>query len=402
MSDYGLLVIGSGPAGVGAAQAYVQAGGRGPVAIVTADIDAPYMRPPLSKEVLAGSSPAERTPIDGDLPDEVEVRLGASVTSVDLDARTVTAGGDTLSFDRLVLGTGAKNVPLPGVDADAETFSLRSLDDARRLVTAAEHARTAVVVGSGFIGCEAAASLARRGVEVTLVTSEAGPQVTRLGEFAGARITEWLVTLGVQVRTGVHVTGIAAPRTVHLDDGTTLAPDLVLVAVGVAPAAGDLLASTGLQLHQGRVVADEYLGAAPGVWVAGDAARALNAAAGRPIPVEHWGDAEAMGALAGSNAAAADGNQVAWDGVPGFWSEIGEHVLQYWAWGDGHEREEVVARTGGFTIWYADADDVVVGVLTYRADDDYERGIGLIAAAATLTEALAGRRVDEEDDEAQG
>ena len=275
----------------------------------------------------------------------------------------------------------------------------------RRLAAAAKRSQTAVVVGSGFIGCEAAASLARRGLRVTLVTSEDGPQRTRLGEHASAQITSWLTDLGVEIRPGVHVTRVAAPRTVHLDDGTTLAPDLVLAAVGVQPAAGDLGDPAGLQTHEGRLVADEHLQVAPGVWVAGDSARGLNATAGRPLDVEHWGDALAMGDLAGRNAAATTGSGeetgegwAAWEEVPGFFSDIGEHSLQYAAWGDGYDHLEVVERTGGFTVWYADADDTVVGVLTYNADDDYDRGRGLVADKATLTQAVSGARADDAGD----
>lgn len=396
MSAYGLLVIGSGPGGISAAKSYLTAGGRGPVAIVTADIDEPYMRPPLSKEVLAGRKAPEPTPID-DLPAEVELRTGATVTAIDLEARALTAAGEQLTFERLVLATGSRNVAMPGADDDAEIHQLRSLDDARRLDAAATHARSALVVGSGFIGCEAAASLAMRGVATTLVTPEEGPQLKRLGQQVSDQIASWLGDLGVELRTGVQVTGVAAPRTVHLDDGTTLAPDLVLAAVGVEPAAKDFLEGTGLQLHEGRVVADEYLAAAENVWVVGDASRALNATAGRPIPVEHWGDALTMGELAGTNAAGQEEPQP-WTDVPGFFSTIGEHTIKYAAWGDGHEGAEFVERAGGFTVWYTDADDTLVGVLTYNADDDYERGSGLIAEGASLTEALAGARADESSD----
>ena len=389
MHTYGLLVIGSGPAGVSAARAYVKAAGPGPVALISADIDEPYQRPPLSKEVLAGEKPPDGTPIGKPLPPEVEVRLGTSVTGLDLAARHVTAGGEAIGFERLVIATGAHPLPFPDADPDAEVHQLRSLDDARRLTAAAQRSRSAVVIGSGFIGCEAAASLAKRGVETTLVTPEDGPQKKRLGEFASNQIADWLTALGVELRTGVEVSGIAAPRTVHLYDGTTLAPDMILAAVGIT-AGADALDCPDLQMHEGRIVVDQHLAAAPGVWVAGDSARALNTAAGRPLVVEHWGDALSMGKLAGTNAAAGDDAQQPWDSVPGFWSTIGDHTLEYAAWGDGHEIEEVVERVGGFAVWYGDAAGTAVGVLTYNADDDYERGEALIAAGATVTEARSG------------
>jgi NADPH-dependent 2,4-dienoyl-CoA reductase/sulfur reductase-like enzyme len=366
--------------------------------MLTSDVDHPYERPPLSKELLRGTAEPEPTVLE-DLPDAVELRRGVTVTHADLGARTLWAAEEPIRFERLILALGARPVPLPDVEADAEVHLLRSFADARRLVTSAGHARSAVVVGSGFIGCEAAASLALRGVETTLVTPDEVPQQRRLGRAAGERIAEWLTGAGVTLRTGVRVSGIEAPRTIHLDDGVTLAPDLILAAVGIEPGGG-LLEGTELTVHEGRIVADEHLAAAPGVWVAGDVARAHHAVAGRPIPVEHWGDALGMGEVAGHNAArtevgvpggagqasvlahaaTADPESLRrWEAVPGFWSTIGEHTLKHAAWGDGHEQARMVERTGGFTLWYTDAQDRVVGVLTYNADEDYERGRELVS-----------------------
>lgn len=396
MSDFGLLVIGSGPAGISAAEAYVKAGGAGSVGILSADVDEPYMRPPLSKDSLASTGDVEPTPIGPKLPAGAELRLATRVTGLDVENRTVTAGGETVSFDALVIATGAHPLPFPDADPDAEVHLLRSLDDARRLDAAARRSSTAVVIGSGFIGCEAAASLARRGLQVTLVTPEPAPQVERLGEHVAAQIASWLTDLGVELRTGVQVTRVEAPRTVHLDDGHTLAPDMILAATGIEALGADIAEPAGLQAHEGRIVVDQYLAAADGIYVAGDSARALNATAGRPLVVEHWGDALQMGALAGRNAAAESPDaRETWDAVPGFFSEIGEHTIKYSAWGDGYQATEIVERPGGFTVWYADAGDELVGVLTYNADDDYERGEGLIAQGATLTEAISGARPDD-------
>lgn len=388
MITYGLLVVGSGPAGVSAAKSYLKAGGPGAVAILTADIDEPYMRPPLSKGVLAGNIPVQGAPIGKPLPPHVDVRTGTTVTHVDVEARTLIAGGDKLFYERLVIATGATNIPFPAAEPDAEVHNLRSLEDARRLVAAAQRSRSALVIGSGFIGCEGAASLARRGLATMMVTPGNGPQEARLGPHVRAHITSWLEDLGVEVRTGVKVTKIAAPHVVHLDDGTTLSPDLIVSAVGIKPAAGDLLGGSGLQLHEGRVVVDEHLQAAPGIWVAGDSARAHHVTASRTLVVEHWGDALAMGSLAGRNAAGEQEAQKPWDKVPGFWSSIGEHTIKHAAWGDGHVKEEVVERVGGFTVWYADEHDRIVGVLTYNADDDYEKGEAAIAAGAGLADVL--------------
>ncbi len=265
---------------------------------------------------------------------------------------------------------------------------LRTVADLRRLGEAAEHARTAVVVGSGFIGCEAAASLAMRGLEVTLVSPEPGPQQQRLGDHPSGAIRGWLEGAGVRLHHDVQVSAMEAPRRLHLSDGTTLEPDLVLLALGVEPWT-DFLADSGLPMADGRIVVDDAPAVVgrPASTRRGTPRSRDHALAGRPVPVEHWGDAEAMGEVAGRNAA---GASEVWDTVPGFWSEIGEHTLMYAAWGDGWDSADVVEDGAAFTVWYG-KDGVLVGVLAHENEDDYERGQELIAKGARVVDVVPGR-----------
>lgn len=393
---FGLLIIGSGPAGVHAAAAYIEAGGPGLVCLVSADPDQPYERPPLSKSVLAGEQAAEGSPIleDNSVMAQVDLRLGTYVDTLDTDRRRVrTAEGHELAYERLILATGSEASALPGTDPGARVFPLRSLEHSRRLVDAVGRSRSVVVVGSGFIGCEAAASLAARGLRTTLLTPEQAPQAARLGDWVGARIAEWLEAVGVVVRPGVMVETVERPATVRLQDGSSTEADLVLAAVGVTQSQA-LLTESGLLIEEGHLVVDEELRTSdPSVWAAGDVARARHAVLGRALNVEHWGDAITMGQLAGRNAAAYGRETAAtvsrWSDPPGFWSEIDQHTLKYSAWGDGFEEARVVQHPdGAFTVWYADASGEVVGVLTHQRDEDYARGGELLARRASLDEAL--------------
>lgn len=398
MERFELVVIGHGPGGFGAAKAYADAGGQGRTLVLTAEHVEPYERPPLSKQLLRDQRDPEPVPL-GKLP-KAELRAGVTVTGVDVEQRVVQLGDEQVGFEQLVIASGGEPQSLPVADDDADVHYLRSFGDLERLHEAASHARTAVVLGSGFIGCEAAASLAIRGIDTTLVSQESAPQADRLGDHAADAIAEILRGLGVELRCGVEVTGLRAPRTLHLDDGTTLEPDLILAAVGMRPATG-FLDETALQMHEGKIVVDRRMRTlAEGVYAVGDASRAEHAIARRPLSVEHWGDAESMGAVAGQNAA---GTEVAWEEIPGFWSEIGEHTLQYAAWGDGYEQLEVVERPGGFTVWYGDDAGELVGVLAYNADDDYERGRTLLQQGASLDAAVRGDQpeVDEEEEAAE-
>ena len=230
------------------------------------------------------------------------------------------------------------------------------------------------MIGSGFIGCEAAASLALRGLSVTLVAPEPLPQEARLGSAAAERLRELVIQTGTHHVGGVGVEEITDVG-VRLDNGVTIDCDLVLAATGVTPR-HQLAADAGLDVRNSRIVVDSDMSTSmKGVYAAGDVALARHSVAGRHLAVEHWQDAIDQGAIAGTSAA---GQGATWDGVPGFWSSIGEATIKYHAWGDGYQRSRMLSDSDGFTVWY-ETDDAVVGVLTHNADDDYDLGERLIA-----------------------
>jgi NADPH-dependent 2,4-dienoyl-CoA reductase/sulfur reductase-like enzyme len=383
-----LLIIGGGPAALSAATGYREAGGSGSVLLVSEEDTAPYLRPPLSKEYLRGETeqhelalqhPSRYTEL------AVGTRLGVRVAELDASGRRAKLGGEWVHYGSCVLGTGAVPRPLPvsGADDPAVAY-LRSLRSARRLRESVAGAASAVVIGSGFIGCEAGVSLARRGVRVSVLSAEPLPQHTRLGAALGRRIAGWLAEEGVRFIGDATVTAIEQGHRVHLADSLqqaeqpVLEADLVLVAAGVTPCS-ELAARAGARMHQQRVVVDERMRTdQPGLLAAGDVAYARNAAAGRHLVVEHWGEALAMGTVAGTTAAGGEGR---WARAPGFWSMIGEHTLKYVAWGDGYQQARLVDHGGGaFTVWYS-TEGVTVGVATHQADNDYERGRHLVEQA---------------------
>jgi NADPH-dependent 2,4-dienoyl-CoA reductase/sulfur reductase-like enzyme len=347
--------------------------------LVSGDEYLPYNRPPLSKDFLRGESQEDALPLeDGDFyrHHAIEVRLGTRAQALDTVGRVVTlSDGRTLGYGCCILATGASPKPLPvrGAEGSGVRY-LRSRRQARELRAAAAAARSAVVVGSGFIGCEAAASLARRGLAVTLVSMEDGPQAARLGDAASQLLRVWLEEDGVSLRLGAQVEAIEDGR-VRLAGQAGAEGDLILVAGGVEPEAG-IAAEAGLAVEAGRVQVDDRMrSSAAGVLAAGDVAFAFNAAAGRHLAVEHWGEALAMGRVAGQTAA---GAEASWAEVPGFWSTIGDRTLKYAAWGDGFDDAALVDHGGGaFTVWYSQ-ESVTVGVLTHDADHDHEHGRRLI------------------------
>ena len=381
-----LLVVGGGPAAFAAIDAYRQAGGGGAVALIADEERMPYRRPPLSKELLRGELEESELPLAGERwLAEHDVRLiGGRAMALDAGAHTVTlAGGRELTYRRCVLATGAEPVrlPVPGAD-DPGVRVLRSLDHLRELRRRLTAGAPVVVIGSGFIGCEIAASLRAREHPVTLVGDEPAPNAARLGDAVAERIRGWLEDDGVTLRLGAAVDRVErdADTLAVRAAGARADGALVLMAVGVSPRS-ELARAVGAQLsEQGAVRADASMCTSlDGVLAAGDVAFARNAAAGRPLRVEHWGDALGQGEVAGRTAA---GREATWDDVPGFWSTIGTRTLKHAAWGDGFDEVRLHERPdGGFTAWYG-GDDRIVGVLTHEADEDYERGRELIAAGA--------------------
>ncbi len=384
MTAAAFLVIGGGPAGLAAVRAYRQGGGRGDVVMVSSDHDAPYARPPLSKGFLDGSFARDDLPLESSrwyAAHGVDLRLERAAVSLDPDRRRVALDdAEPLFFTRCLLATGSepRRPPVPG-GADPAVLTLRTVSDAERLIDRARPGARAVVIGSGFIGCEAASSLARRGCRVTLVSPERVPQEERLGPEVGERIAGWLREDGVELRLGCQVEAIEGGRLVTLEGGPGLEADVLLAAVGVTPRTA-LAETAGLEVSADGVLTDASMRtAAPGVFAAGDVAHAHSPIAGRRLAVEHWGEAHAMGTVAGTVAA---GREAAWEQAPGFWSTIGGRTLKHVAWGDGFDEARMMeGDDGAFAVWYG-RDGELVGVLSHGLDAAYEQGRELVEARA--------------------
>jgi 3-phenylpropionate/trans-cinnamate dioxygenase ferredoxin reductase component len=380
--EFRLLIVGGGPAGLAAARSSRGSGGRGAVGIVADEHRMPYHRPPLTKELLRGDSTEDDLPIEQEewlAENQISLISGRAVT-LDPEAGSVTlSGGRRLRYVTCLLATGAEPTRLSVCGADDPAVRVvRTVDHVRELQHRLHDHDPAIVIGSGFIGCEIAASLRHRGHEVTLFSEEDAPNVARLGPEAAAQLRSWLGADGVSVHLGTGVRRIERHgHDLEVVAGSVSARGaIVIMATGVAPRS-ELAAAAGLDLVEGAVPADAAMRTArDGLLVAGDVCRAENARAGRPLRVEHWGDALGQGEVAGRTAA---GEDVAWADVPGFWSTIGTRTLKYSAWGDGYEETRLERHgDGAFTAWYG-REGRLVGVLTHEADEDYERGRSLIA-----------------------
>jgi NADPH-dependent 2,4-dienoyl-CoA reductase/sulfur reductase-like enzyme/nitrite reductase/ring-hydroxylating ferredoxin subunit len=324
-----IIIVGGGAAGFAAAEMLRRHEFQGSIVMLSGDNAPPVDRPNLSKDYLAGSAPEDWLPLrpaDFYARSGIELRLNSEVVGVDTKERRVRiTGGESLSYDRLLLATGAEPVRLtvPGADR-AHVYTLRTLADCQAIIGAAESARRAVVVGASFIGLEVAASLRARNIEVHVVAPEAGPMERVLGRQFGDFIRALHEEHGVVFHLGETVTAIE-DATARLRGGAELAADLVVVGIGVRPRSA-LAAQAGIKID-GGVTVDAFLQtSAPGVYAAGDIARWPDPHSGAAIRVEHWVVAERQGQVAARNML---GSGERFDAVPFFWSQHYDVQVNY-------------------------------------------------------------------------
>ena len=276
----------------------------GSIVMLSHDDGPPVDRPNLSKDYLAGNAPEDWLPLRSDdfyTENSIELRLNTDVTGIDVrTCEVMVAGGKNLTYDRLLLATGAEPIrlPIPGGDRP-HVYTLRSLADCRAIIDAAKGARRAIVIGASFIGLEATAALRARDIEVHVVAPEQRPMERvlgpQMGDFVRALHEEHGVVFHLQ-DTVIEIDG----RRATLKSGAVLETDFVVVGVGVRPRVA-LAEQAGLTIDRG-VAVDGYLeSSVRGIYAAGDIARWPDPHSGNNIRVEHWVVAERQGQTAARN-----------------------------------------------------------------------------------------------------
>ncbi|MEV4163737.1 NAD(P)/FAD-dependent oxidoreductase [Nonomuraea dietziae] len=330
------VIVGAGLAGAKAAQTLREEGFDGEVVLIGAEEERPYERPPLSKGYLQGRSEREKIfvhPPYWYADQEIDLRLGVTVTGIALDAHEVALDdGSRMSYDKLLITTGASPRTLPG-----QAYTLRTVADSEALKAGFAAGGRVVIIGAGWIGLESAAAAREAGCEVTVVD----PAPTPLHKVLGPELGEVFANVhrrhGVDLRLGVSAEEVEADG-VRLGTGERLPADLVVAGVGAVPNV-NLAREAGLEVGDGILTDAALRTSHPDVYAAGDVAESYHPLYGRRLRVEHWANA-----LNGGPAAARSmlGQEVVYDRVPYFYTDQFDLGMEFS--GDTRGYDQVVTR----------------------------------------------------------
>jgi 3-phenylpropionate/trans-cinnamate dioxygenase ferredoxin reductase component len=341
-SDQTHVIVGASLAGAKAAETLRAEGFDGRVVLVGTEEERPYERPPLSKDYLRGEVGREKVYVHDEgfyAEHDIELRLGRTAVRLDTaNTRLELDDGEQLSYDRLLLTTGAepRRLPVPGAELDG-IFYLRSVRDSDVLRERFDRGGAVVVVGAGWIGAEVAASARQRGLDVTVVEPASVPLERVLGKQLGAFYRDVHEDHGVRMLMGTGVEAFEGDRAVErvrTSDGRVVDCDLVVVGVGVQPRTA-LAAEAGLAISNGVLVDALLRASAPGVFAAGDVANAQHRFYGEPIRVEHWANALNQAPAAARNML---GKSAIYNRLPYFFSDQYDVGMEYTGLARGCDR----------------------------------------------------------------
>jgi 3-phenylpropionate/trans-cinnamate dioxygenase ferredoxin reductase component len=370
------LLVGGGMASAHCAAELRRRGAEGSVLLVGREPEPPYERPPLSKEYLRGEAAradAYVNPPSWYEENEVELRSGANLMSLDPGARTATLqGGEEVGFERALIATGAIVNILRAEGAENEGIHyLRAFGNSDAIRADAEAAEHVVLIGGSYIGTEVAASLTAKGAKCTIVAMEDVPLSRVFGEAAGRWFQERLESHGVVFHGGEQLEafeGDGRVRAVVTKSGLSVECDAVVVGAGVK-ADAMLAERAGLEVADGIVCDSKLATSAPGIYAAGDCCSYDSVVHGRRLRVEHWDVAMQQGMHAAANMLGEDRD---YDVVPYFFSDLADWAsLEYV--GPAQDPDEEIWRgdrdAGEFSVFYLKEGRVAGALSVGRSED---------------------------------
>ncbi len=296
-----IVIIGASLAGASAAIALRDQAYEGELTLIGEESQLPYERPPLSKAVLQGAADEPDWVADkaAYADKAIDLRLGTTATRIDRHRKVVVASRTEYPYDKLLIATGSapRRLDVHGSDLDG-LLTLRTLEESLALRERFTDGATIVIVGAGWIGCEAAAAARQRGAQVTIVEPRSQPLLHVVGEQIGATFAALHRDHGVDLRLGTGVKGFAGEGTassVLIKGGHSIPADTILIGVGAAPNIA-LADAAGLTLAEGGIAVDATLRSSdPDIYAAGDVAAHDHPKYRHRVRVEHWANAKDQG-----------------------------------------------------------------------------------------------------------
>lgn len=340
------VIVGASHGGAQVATRLRRLGWEGQISLIGDEPHLPYHRPPLSKDYLKGDKTREGIQLHNEVAYEksgVELLLGSRVEQINRDAKHIALdNGQSIDYEKLVLAVGARPriLPLPGSDLEG-VFYLRNADDVDRIRAASVKGKRAVVIGGGYIGLEAAASLRLLGIEVTVLEAMSRILQRITCEAISGFFTRVHREEGVDIRTEAQANAIIGSERVtgvELDTGEVVEADFVIIGIGVLPNT-ELAENAGLVVGNGIEVNEFAQTSDPNIYAIGDCASFMHPQYGRQIRLESVQNANDQAVVAARSIC---DKAEPYNAVPWFWSDQYDVKLQIAGLAEG--ADEIITR----------------------------------------------------------
>ncbi len=387
-----IVIVGAGQAAASFITRHVTLGSEQPVLLIGEEAHPPYQRPPLSKKYLLGELERERLfirPLEWYADQHIKLRFDTRIDAIDRNGRqVVTAGGESIEYDKLLLSTGSSARTLPDESGGTlnGVFTLRSITDIDKILPEFQAGRKLLIIGGGYIGLEAAAVGRQLGLEVTLL--EVADRI--LQRVAAATTSSYFRDLhighGVDLRESVSMTKLLSEdgiiRGAELESGEIIDADLVLIGIGSSPntalaQTADLDCDNGIRVNEICQTSD------PSIYAAGDCTNFSRN--GLHIRLESVQNAADQGDLVARVLA---GEAVTYTALPWFWSDQYDCKLQIAGLNQGYNQTVIRpgANDSSLSVWYY-RDQELLAIDAMNEPKSYAFGRKIIEAGKNPTQA---------------
>ncbi len=385
-----VVIVGGGNAGLQVADSLRRKGHEGEVTLIAEEAHLPYQRPPLSKKFLEGSLDEARLTLRPEKfysDRSIEVVLGTKVTHIDRQGKTVlTDSGETVAYNHLVLATGARPRPLPGHEHQHGLHFIRTIDDIHALKAALTGNETALLIGGGFIGLEAAATLTTLGLKATVVEAMPSIMPSLVAPALASFFRKEHEAKGVTIIEGASASNVDANPsggfTAMLSDGRSVSADIVVIGIGVIPNS-ELAEAAGLTCERGILVDEFGATSDPSIYAAGDCATGVITRYEGRTRLESVQNAVSQAAIV---AGSIMGEKTPYADLPWFWSDQFDLKLQMAGLSRGYDltivRGDMDSRS--FSICYF-KNNVLIAIDSVNAIKDHMAAKKLLDAGTDIT-----------------